>query len=588
MPGWLDYRAAHYIVLLAVGWALTFPNLGATTLWDVDEGVNAETAREMREADTWVVPTFNWDLRTAKPVLLYWLQRISYDAFGVTEWAARFPSALFSLLTILITYELGRRQFGAATGLLAGIIVASSIECCKLAHAATPDAALIAFITLYLFAFWRGQENGGRSWFLPCGAFSALAVLTKGPLVGLVLPAAIACTFLVWHRELSRVWDRRMISGCLAWAFIAGPWYGLVTAETQGKWIKAFWYDENIGRAAAPMENHSGIPVVYYLICLCLFFAPWSSFLLLTFRHAWQVVAKPSVEIPAIDDPTRSRRWTWAVKFWQRIRPETATIPTTPDEANRRTTRFLLVWIGVCLLACSAAATKLPNYIAPLYPALAILTARFFVQWSRRLVDAPEWLLRASIICVAITGFVVAVGLLIVSGTIPLPVTIKQMRFFPGLENWAWIGLVPLAASALMFWHWRHGNRASMVRWMAIGSVLFVGLAAAFPLRVIDRYKAAKTLVAESGAYQPRRDIRIGSHQYSQPSVVFYVGRRVEPFFEREVAAGFLAMPHPGYLFVPAEVWEQEVQPLVTVPFRIAARHYDYTRNCDIIVVTTE
>src|SRR5690349_3707522 len=67
MRMWLDSRPAHYALLIAVVAALTLPNLGGPSLWDVDEGVNAEAAREMREADTWIIPTFNFELRTAKP-----------------------------------------------------------------------------------------------------------------------------------------------------------------------------------------------------------------------------------------------------------------------------------------------------------------------------------------------------------------------------------------------------------------------------------------------------------------------------------------------------------------------------------------
>src|SRR5947209_19539919 len=107
-------RLAHYALLLAVTALTTLPNLGATSLWDMDEGVNAECAREMMEAGTWVVPTFNWELRTAKPVLLYWVQRLSYETFGVGEWQARLPAVLFGFGTVQLTYELGRRMFDAA------------------------------------------------------------------------------------------------------------------------------------------------------------------------------------------------------------------------------------------------------------------------------------------------------------------------------------------------------------------------------------------------------------------------------------------------------------------------------------------
>src|SRR6266446_2665899 len=99
-----NHRCFHYLLLLALGAGLCFPNLGGPSLWDIDEGNNAEAAREMLESDNWVVPTFNFQLRVDKPALLYWLQIGAYRAFGVGEFGARLPSALAALFTVLVTY----------------------------------------------------------------------------------------------------------------------------------------------------------------------------------------------------------------------------------------------------------------------------------------------------------------------------------------------------------------------------------------------------------------------------------------------------------------------------------------------------
>src|SRR6516164_2329627 len=104
-------RCSHYILLLALAAGLSFPNLGGPSLWDMDEGVNAEAAREMLESGNWITPYFNYELRTAKPALLYWLQATSYQLFGVNEFAARLPAVLCGLGSVLFTYELARRMF---------------------------------------------------------------------------------------------------------------------------------------------------------------------------------------------------------------------------------------------------------------------------------------------------------------------------------------------------------------------------------------------------------------------------------------------------------------------------------------------
>ena len=97
----LHHRVGHYLVLLAGGACLFLWNLGGANLWDVDEGRNARAAYEMYESGNYIVPTFNGQLRADKPALLYWLQAIAYHLFGVSEFAARLPSALAALATVL-------------------------------------------------------------------------------------------------------------------------------------------------------------------------------------------------------------------------------------------------------------------------------------------------------------------------------------------------------------------------------------------------------------------------------------------------------------------------------------------------------
>jgi len=536
-------RFGHYFLLLAVASALAFPGLGAPSLWDDDEGVNAECAREMSEVGTHIVPLFNWELRTAKPIFLYWLLQLSYDAFGVNEFAARLPSALAYLGSVLLTYGLGRRMFDAPTGLLAGVIAASTLELVKLGHACTPDSVLVFFLLLYFWAFWRGHESGGRSWYYPCGAASAFAMLTKGP-VGLVLPIAIVGVYFLWHREGRRLLDRRMIGGILLWIFVAVPWYAIVTAETKGEWTWAFFLKENLGRSAEPMENHRGPPIYYFGVAF-VFFAPWSSFLIGVVRNAW----------------SRSRL-------------------AGPEQ---RAVRFLLLWVAVVFALFTPLATKLPHYIAPAYPALAILTACYLLRWMRGEFEMPRWVRIAGISGFAVTGMVVLLGFPVLGGAIPLGI-----RPFSGLEWWAPVGLLPILGAGLFAQFSRRGRRQWAVTALAASTAAFVGLLVVGPPMIVDRSKAVKRLVAESGARDLNRDARVGSHEYTQPSITFYVGRKVERLRSPEDAAAFLAMPHPSYLFVTAPQWEEWVERFAKPPYRIAARRYDYARNCDVLVIVND
>ena len=546
-------RLAHYTLLSLVLAAVTLPNLGTPSLWDVDEGVNVGCTHEMMASGTWIVPTFNGELRTAKPVMLYWIQRASFNIFGMDEWAARFPAVLLGLGTVLLTYELARRMFDSVTGLLSGVVLATAIEFCKLSHAATPDAPLIFFITLTLYLFWIGHEFGGRTWFYPAAIASALAMLTKGP-VGLAMPGLIVALYFAWNRELKRFLDWRLVRAILLWLLIAAPWYGLVISETRGAYL-AFFRNENAGRFLNAMEGHRG-PIVYYIGALFAFFAPWSAFL--------------------------------GAAIWYGVRaamPKALSSAGGLPLADARSHRYLLCWAGVYLVFFSLAATKLPNYIAPLYPAIAILTARFFLTWARAERNLPRWVMPAGTVGVALVGLATTLALLVASGVVSLP--LKGQRIMPNLAPWAPLGTIPLLGAIGMAWSLVTNRRVAYLRVFAGSTVLFIGSLAAFVVPEVDAHKAPKPLVEESGAYQPDAEIRVGSLDYTQPSVTHYVGRKVERLPNAAAAANFLAMPLPSYLFVPAKVWDEQLAANAGA-YRIAARRFDFYRNGEILVVTNQ
>jgi 4-amino-4-deoxy-L-arabinose transferase-like glycosyltransferase len=533
VPGWL--------MVLLLGCALALPNLGATSLWDDDEGVNAECTREMVEANTVIIPTFNWDLRTAKPIFLYWVMRASFAVSGETELAARMPSAVAFVLMLLVLYDMARRMFDRTTGLVAAGIAGSTLELTKLGHAATTDSLLILFTVLFFWGLWAFR----RLWPLVCGLASALMMLTKGPAVGVVLPLTILLLLMIWNKELRRLRTWWLPVGLIAWVFVAVPWYVLVATETKGEWARAFFFNENLARASEPKENHTGVPVVYEFGMVCLFFAPYSAFLYGTFRNALTGSGSPR------------------------------------SSPSRNAVRLLVVWVVVYFVACAAAATKLPHYIAPSYPALAILTAHFLLQWKRGLAPTAEWVPRAGALGYICMGVIVVGGCLIAGGV--FPVNLAKVRVFPGLAWWAWLGLLPLVAGLVMY---RTSDRAKFVMLAVLAPVLLASVLTSCAIQPIEARKAVKKLVAESGARQLDTEVRIGRFEYTKPSITFYVGRRVEHLMTPEAAAEFLMFPVPSYLFVTEKDWEEKVLPLVVNRLTsVAARQYDYDRNQDIVVV---
>ncbi len=540
----LSRRPAAYLLLLIAWGALCLPNLGGPSLWDVDEGKNAQAAVEMQESANWIVPTFNYELRADKPPLLYWLQAGSYALFGVNEFAARLPSALAALLSILLTYELARNAFGPMAGLLSGLTLGSAVSFCASAHFANPDSLLNAFSLLTLYLFWSGFAARGRWWLITCGLSSGLAVLAKGP-VGLLLPGCVMILFLLWERQLWRLFDSRILLGLLGFLVVAAPWYVWVALETKGIWIAEFWRVHNQDRFLGTMENHGG-SVFYYILILMIGLSPWSVFMLLTGCHSRdELYAEPTIQ--------------------------------------RSATRFLLCWIATYFVFFSIARTKLPNYILPLFPAAAILVARCLDRWRRGEWQAPQWALVLSFAGLVFLGLGLATGLLMIGGAVPLP--FEKLRTMPGLEIWAALGLLPIM-SALAGWFWKRLETRSCAICVMTGSALaFTTLLAAGAVAAVEPYKAPRALAALLPSDQRQRECRIATLDYFQPSLVFYCQRQVLAFDHAEAALQFLKQPLSAYLMLPIEQWEQ-LKSRVPTGTKELGEHYDMYQRKVIVVVT--
>jgi 4-amino-4-deoxy-L-arabinose transferase-like glycosyltransferase len=557
----LNHRAGHYALLLTAGAMLFLVNLGGPSLWDVDEGRNSGCSLEMLEARDWLIPTFNAELRVDKPALLYWLQMLTYQALGVNELAARLPSALAALLTVLLVYELGRSLFGGGTGLLAGLIFASTPMVCAAARFANPDALLNLFTVLPLLTFWVGYSRARRYLCVPISLGMALAVLAKGP-VGVLMPSLVMLAFLTWAGKLRLLWTPRLLLGVVVFCGVALPWYVLVGAETKAEFLRGFFFTHNIGRFRFAMEDHAGGPL-YYLVVLVVGMAPWSAFLGLAGWYGLQE-----------EQPRQGRpgRW-WALS---------AVVGRLCVQEDRY--RFLWCWIGGYLLFFTASATKLPNYILPLCAPVAVLTGRFLQRWRQGEVDVPGWALRCSLVCLALMGVLTALGLAFAGGWGPL--ALLPEPHLAGLERWAFIGVFPVLGAAAALWCLRRQRRGGVVLAVTAAAVLLIAPLAAWGVAALDRYKAPRALVAEAGALRRTEEIRVGCYDLQHlPSLTFYCQRTVAYPATWEDAAEFLRTPLPVYLFLPEPAW-RGLRARVTAPYRVVGRHPDFYHGCDVVAVT--
>jgi 4-amino-4-deoxy-L-arabinose transferase-like glycosyltransferase len=556
----MNHRVGHYLLLLLAGTFLCLCNLGGPSLWDLDEGRNATAAVEMLDSGDWVVPTFNGKLRSHKPALLYWLQASAYSVFGVNEFDARLPSALAAMLTVLLVYELGRRLFNPATGLLGGLALASSILFCAAAHFANPDSLLLTFTTATMLLLWIGVSEKRRLPLALAGVTVGLAVLAKGP-VGLVLPGAVLFAFLIgtgrWRLLFDRVW---WISGML-FALVALPWYVLVTLDTRGEFLDDFFFTHNLERALTPMETHCG-PPWYYLAVIVVGLIPWSAFIGAVWFGAWSAVRVP---------------WSSVKVVWSRARDDEPALAVDVY-------RFLGCWCLVYVLAFTLAATKLPNYILPALPPLALLIARLLDRWRRGVLHVSTWTMALGLGGLALMGGGTSAGLLIAGGAVEWPALHGDS--WPGLEAWAVLGAVPIAGAAAAAWCLWGQRRTGFVVVLAVTALAFVVPLAAGGSTALNAFRAPRPLVAQAGALRRDQDIRIGCYQLEfLPSLNFYVQRNVQHCEDLQKVLEFLAQPLPAYLFLPRSEWEQ-LSAQGPLPYRVVAAHREMYRVGEVVVVT--
>jgi 4-amino-4-deoxy-L-arabinose transferase-like glycosyltransferase len=547
-----ETRIGHWLILLTVSGTLNLINLGGPSLWDIDEGKNAEAAREMLESENYILPTFNYEPRYEKPALIYWLQAVAYHTFGVNEFSARLPSALAGILTVLLIYELGRSLFNHSTGLIAGIVLASSTGVCVAARFANPDALLNACTVLTMFAFWRGCTTPNKFWFFLWGAAAGLGFLAKGP-VAFVLPAGCALVFLAWSKSLGRLWDSRVLLAVLAFIVVGFPWYVWVAIESRGQFLRGFFLKENVGRFMQPMENHGG-PLFYYVAVLLLGSAPWSIFLGIA---GWFGLGK------------RAGADTQVASNSKQFDPY----------------RFLWCWLLPYLVFFSSSGTKLPNYILPLYAPVAFLIARYLDRWRLGCIQPASWTTGVAVAALMAMGVGTTAALFIAGGTIQ--VSALHGRYLAGLGRWAYLGIVPFTAALVFAWCLRQGKNRWAISTLAICACLFNGLLLGFAGESLDKHKAPRILIAESGTCDELHDIRIGSYQAFEPSMVFYCHREVESLTSEQKALEFIQSPSKSFLFLPEASW-QTLAAKAGAACQVLARHEDMYRHCTVVVVSNQ
>ena len=321
-------------LLLAATWLGT---LDLRKLVRPDEGRYSEIPREMVATGDWVTPRLNAIKYFEKPPLQYWATATAYTVFGEHHWTARLWPALSGLLCVLLIYCAGRRLFGEVVGFYAALILAASPGFIIVAQINTLDMGLTLWMTATLLCLLLAlNEPPGKNspWMIAAWACAALAMLSKG-LIGIVLPGMVFVTYMIWHRDWRLLTRLRWGWGLLVFFAIAAPWFVLVQLANP-EFFDFFFIREHFSRFASKVHRRVG-PWWYFVPILVASMLPWMLYLARSLVDGWRVSASGG--------------------------------------AHFHPRRFLVLWAVLIFLFFSSSGSKLPSYIVPIFPALALLMA---------------------------------------------------------------------------------------------------------------------------------------------------------------------------------------------------------------------
>jgi 4-amino-4-deoxy-L-arabinose transferase-like glycosyltransferase len=342
-----------WVVLFGAVCAAYFYGLGAVPLMGPDEPRYAQVAREMFARGDWVTPTLGGHTWFEKPALLYWLMEIAFWLFGVTEFAARFGSALSGVLTVLLAgwaarraeYESGEGLRGL--GVTCAAVVASTLGLLVFARASSFDTLLTTTVTGALACFYCSEVERGagrRTWLVGFYGFIGASLLAKG-LVGVVIPGAVVVVYYMLRRRWPGLLKLGVPWGVLLALMVAAIWYGPVIARHGHAFVDEFFVQHHFARYVSNKYHHPQ-PFWFYLPVTLGLALPWTAFL---FGGVAGAVG------------TNARA----------------------EDAASKLRVLALAWLVVPVLFFSASGSKLPGYVLPALPGAALLAGDGLHRYMR-------------------------------------------------------------------------------------------------------------------------------------------------------------------------------------------------------------
>jgi 4-amino-4-deoxy-L-arabinose transferase-like glycosyltransferase len=358
-------RPIHLLLLFLT--IAVIDSVGSNTLplIDRDEPRFAEASREMRQSGDFIIPRVNGEYRFDKPPLIYWCQVASILLLGESDFSVRFPSVLFAAATAVVTAIWGARFYGPKVGLWAGIIFGTCLQLFIHGRAAVADMPMVFFFLCATWIAWERIANPKSGW-LWLGFYLSLSLgfLAKGPVA--LLPILFPVIFSLTQKKPLTFHFGSASLGIALFVLLVGAWGIPALIATKGEFFAIGIGRHVVMRSVAPMQSHGGngllgycLSLPFYLVTLFFSFFPWCIFLPGTILRLRRGIDAPE--------------------------------------------RYLLGGVALVFLIFTLIQTKLPHYILPAFPLLAILTARTLTPtgFTRGLAGATALLY----LLIAIIGF---------------------------------------------------------------------------------------------------------------------------------------------------------------------------------------
>ncbi len=497
------------LLLIAAVFMLT--NLGYPLI-DRDETRYAEIPREMIATGNWILPQLNFQTYYDKPPLLYWLCAVSFKLFGIGEASARLVPALAALGTLASTMFFGSRIFGRRIGLLAGIVLFLSVGFAFTSRYLLLDGVLSLFVSLSLFTAYeavrlhppsgRVEWSEGRAsiesnaslparssrpsqregelfigWWIASAVCIGLAFLTKGPIaVVLWLPPVFAFAWLSEVHAEIRWWHYGLLGAVTA--MIAAPWFVLVHQQDPTFLIE-FFYKHNVARFAG--EFHPK-PIWFFVPVLLIAGHPWS---FLTIPYAKFLLGR--------GEAARTKR---------------------PPAVG-----YLLLWSVWCFAFFSLSACKLPTYLLPAAPALALMIGHYLNEVLKDAANPTEhffarfWSARTATTTTCLAG---------VSFVLFVIVWTEATSF--SLFGWAMFWAMLLMVSLLLM----ADRHQAKIAWASSAGVTFV-FAIMVMHQMVPAYSRSQTLFGDTsplaGQLAVTKQLPIATIDHEFSEVPFYLDR---------------------------------------------------------------